>query len=149
MFADEVINPREVNPVKRVEELMGGLTPNVIFECAGRDATIKQLIDMAGKYWTLYGQHMRGIIVSLFEKPWVYDLFDNNAIIAKSMELIGSQTYYPYGHPKDELRIAIDLMKIGKINIMPLITAKVPLEDIDSGFNTLLNGEELCVVVQS
>jgi (R,R)-butanediol dehydrogenase/meso-butanediol dehydrogenase/diacetyl reductase len=148
LFADEVINAREIDPVKRVKELMGDVAPNVIFECAGRDATIKQLIDMAGKYWTPYGQHVRGIIVSLYEKPWVYDLFDNNAIIAKSMELIGSPTYYPYKHPKDELRIAIDLMETGKIDIMPLITSKIPLKDIDLGFKTLLKGDELCVIIQ-
>jgi threonine dehydrogenase-like Zn-dependent dehydrogenase len=108
---------------------------------------MKQLIDMAGKYWTPYGQHTRGIIVSLFEKPWVYDLFDNNAIIAKSMELIGSPTYSPYGHPKDELRLALDLMKTRKIMIAPLITVTIPLKDIDLGFQTLLKGEELGVVV--
>jgi (R,R)-butanediol dehydrogenase/meso-butanediol dehydrogenase/diacetyl reductase len=148
MFADEVINPREVDPVKRIETLMNGIAPNIIFECAGRDATMKQLIDMAGKYWTPYGQHSKGVIVSLFEKPWIYDLFDNNAIIAKSMELISSPTYYPYKHPKDELRIAIDLMKRGKINITPLITSTIPLETIDAGFKTLLNGEELGIVIQ-
>jgi (R,R)-butanediol dehydrogenase/meso-butanediol dehydrogenase/diacetyl reductase len=147
MFADEVINPREDDPVQRINELMDGVAPNVIFECAGRDATMKQLIEMAGKYWTPYGQHSRGVIVSLFEKPWIYDLFDNNAIIAKSMELISSPTYYPYEHPKDELRIAIDLMKTGKINVTPLITTKVSLANIDLAFKALLKGEELGIVI--
>jgi (R,R)-butanediol dehydrogenase/meso-butanediol dehydrogenase/diacetyl reductase len=147
MFADEVINPREVDPVKRIDTLMNGIAPNIIFECAGRDATMKQLIEMAGKYWTPYGQHSKGVIVSLFEKPWIYDLFDNNAIIAKSMELISSPTYYPYKHPKDELRIAIDLMKRGTINITPLITSTIPLEMIDVGFKTLIKGEELGIVI--
>jgi Zn-dependent alcohol dehydrogenase len=46
------------------------------------------------------------------------------------------------------LKIAIDLMKRGRVKIAPLITAKIPLDDIDEGFRSLLNGEELGVVVQ-
>jgi Zn-dependent alcohol dehydrogenase len=61
---------------------------------------------------------------------------------------MGSLTYYPYGHPEDELRIAVDLMKKGRVRVAPLITAKIPLDDIDKGFQSLLNGEELGVVVQ-
>lgn len=148
MFADEVINPREVDAVKRVRELTAGIAPRAIFECAGRDETMKQLIEMAGEYWTPYGQQTRGLIVSLFEKPWAYNLFDNNAICGKNLELVGSLTYYPYGHPEDELRIAIELMRSDKVKIAPLITAKVPLEDIDRGFESLSKSEELGIVVQ-
>jgi (R,R)-butanediol dehydrogenase/meso-butanediol dehydrogenase/diacetyl reductase len=148
MFADEVVNVGMVDAVKRVRELTRGDSPSVIFECAGRDETMKQLIEMAGEYWTPYGQQTRGVIASLFEKPWAYDLFGNNALFGKNLELIGSLTYYPYGHPEVELKIAIDLMKRGRVKIAPLITAKIPLDDIDEGFRSLLHGEELGVVVQ-
>jgi Zn-dependent alcohol dehydrogenase len=39
-------------------------------------------------------------------------------------------------------------METGKIDIMPLITSKIPLKDIDLGFKTLLKGDELCVIIQ-
>lgn len=148
LFSDEVVNAGTVDVVKRIRELTGGNSPSVIFECAGRDETMKQLIEMAGEYWTPYGQQTKGVIASLFEKPWAYDLFDNNAIFGENLELMGSLTYYPHRHPEDELRIAIKLMKKGRIKVGPLITAKIPLDSIDKGFQSLLNGEELGVVVQ-
>jgi (R,R)-butanediol dehydrogenase/meso-butanediol dehydrogenase/diacetyl reductase len=147
-FADEALNPNTVEVIGRIRELLDGSIPNVIFECAGKDATMKQLIELAGKYWTPYGQQTRGVIVALYEEPWAYNLFDNNAIVGKNLELIGSLTYHPYQHPQDELMIALDLMIHGLIKIRPLITAKIPLDDIDKGFKSLLNGEELGVVIQ-
>jgi (R,R)-butanediol dehydrogenase/meso-butanediol dehydrogenase/diacetyl reductase len=147
-FADEVLNPNNVDVVGRIRELLDGSVPNVIFECAGKDATMKQLIELAGKYWTPYGQQTRGVIVALYEAPWAYNLFDNNAIVGKNLELIGSLTYHPYQHPQDELMIALTLMTHGMIKIRPLITAKIPLDDINKGFMSLLKGEELGVVIR-
>lgn len=62
---------------------------------------------------------------------------------------MGSLTYYPYRHPEDELRIAIKLMKKERVKAGPLITAKIPLDSIDKGYQSLLIGDELGVVVQS
>ncbi len=157
-FADEVINPMEVDVVERVYELTDGVGPDVIFECAGKGATMKQLVEMArenrsfrahGIFPVLpYGMQTRGVLVALYEEPWAYDLFDNNAICGKNLEIIGSMTYEDYGHPKDELKIALELVRTRRVKVTHLITAEVPLDDIDKGFKALLSGEELGVVVK-
>jgi threonine dehydrogenase-like Zn-dependent dehydrogenase len=123
--ADAVIDPTSEDAVEKIVELTGGLGTQVVFECAAAKNTLDQALNIV----TREGQV---VLVSLEWEPtpvlpvvW----------IAKEVKLQAS-----FGSMPEEWRIALDLIKSGKVDMGPLLTdaGYVPLTEIQRTFEALV-----------
>lgn len=124
--ATAVLDPTETDIVKTVKELTNG-GADVVFECIGNDKTAPIAIELARSAG-------RVVIVGIFEKASTLNF---NALSFTEKEVTGSLGYY------GEFAPAIQLVSDGRIDVEPLITGKIRLEDIvDKGFEELVNRKE-------
>ena len=63
-------------------------------------------------------------------------------ITVKELDLQGS-----YGYTSDDFQQALRMIGQGKVNVKPLITHRLPLEDIQKGFEILSQGAENVIKV--
>ncbi len=124
--AQEVIDVNVVNPVDRILELTGGRGPDVVFECAGAISATQQSIALVRKGGTI-------VIVGVCLHP-VETLVSN--IVLRELTVKGSL----FSHSA-EFATALSLIKDKKIDVAPLITHKMPLDDIDEAFEKAARGE--------
>jgi len=136
--ADEVMNPKEDDVVERVRQLTKGVGVDVVIETAGLKQTFDQMVNMLR-----YGG--RGVILSWWEKMIEVDL---NPIVYSCLEIVGSKgPSTPFQREWLRVHHPVRLMSEGKINVDRIITSKVPLEQIDEAFQSVLQGRELKVLV--
>jgi 2-desacetyl-2-hydroxyethyl bacteriochlorophyllide A dehydrogenase len=123
---DEVVNPKVTDPVDRILELTGGMGPDLVFECAGKVATVQESMALARKGGTI-------LIVSNCFDAVETSFMD---IVLKGLTIKGSLS-------KDvgETESAFNLIKNRRIDVNPLFTDKFPLEDINEAFEKALKGE--------
>lgn len=124
--ADEVIDVNAANPVDRILELTGGRGPDVVLECAGAVAATQQSMALVRKGGTI-------VLVGVGLVP-VETLFGN--IVLRELTLKGSMIFYA-----GEYATALSLIRDKKIDVAPLITCVMPLEDINEAFEKAVNGE--------
>ncbi len=123
---EEIIDVNVVNPVDRILELTGGRGPDVVFECAGAVSTTQQSIALVRKGGTI-------VIVGVCLHPvetWVSN------IILRELTLKGSLFFY-----SAEFATALSLVRGEKIDVAPLITSVMPLDDINEAFEKAVRGE--------
>ena len=135
--ADEVINPAEVDVVERVKQLTDQGV-DIVIETAGIQQTFDQML-------SILKVHGRGVLISWWENPVTVDL---NKVVGKSLRLNGLKgpTGPQWRWVQENCRPET-LMKEGKLDIDPIITSTVPLEQIDAAFRATLEGRELKVLV--
>ncbi|KAJ6099098.1 hypothetical protein N7467_000633 [Penicillium canescens] len=123
--ATEVLNPLEVDAVARVRSITGDAGGAAIaFECSGVQAGL----DTAMK-----GLRVRGttVIVSLWEHKPVIDAF---AIVLDEKHVTGAAVF-----DDGDFEAVIDAIASGKIQPRPMITSKIPMEDVtEKGFKALI-----------
>ena len=142
--ADEVINPREEDPVERIKDLTGGEGVNVAFECSGVGEVLRQAIEAVRVGVPEYRSRGRVMVVGIYPKPAV---IYPNWVVLKNVELRGTLAYNPPSAPDDEFKIALTLLKRRMVNLKPLITAKFPLERINDAFREALEGKHIKVLI--
>ncbi len=135
--ADEIINAKKVDVVQMINDLTGGLGPDVVFECAGKPETMWQMLNMLPR-------HGKGVIVAVYEKPFE---IDPNRIMMKNLDIAGILPTRGEGR-RDQFNIAIDLIKTGKVRVDPMITATYSLNKINEAFISLIEGEQLGVLIK-
>ncbi|MFW6139325.1 MAG: zinc-dependent alcohol dehydrogenase [Spirochaetota bacterium] len=130
--ADEVINPRNQDPVRTIKKLTsehyvryqdktaGGC--DVSIDCAGIPLTFEQCLEV------LKPENGTAIIAAVYEDT---ARIDPNMILFKYMSILGSMGYSP-----SETREALHLTGSGKVNRDILITQKYPLDQAAQGFET-------------
>jgi (R,R)-butanediol dehydrogenase/meso-butanediol dehydrogenase/diacetyl reductase len=123
---DEVVNPKVTDPVDRILELTGGMGPDIVFECAGKVATVEQSIALARKGGTI-------VIVSNCFDAVETSFMD---IVLKGLTIKGSLSANVGDYAS-----AFHLIKNRRIDVNPLFTDKFPLEDINEAFEKALKGE--------
>ncbi|SNS18157.1 (R,R)-butanediol dehydrogenase / meso-butanediol dehydrogenase / diacetyl reductase [Anaerovirgula multivorans] len=127
MGATEVFDPNKVDIKEKIKEVTKGVGADVVFECIGSEKVTPIAIEVArtgGKIVT----------VGVYEKETSLNF---NNIVFKDKHIIGS-----LGYAKD-FAIAIDLINDGRINVEPLITGKIKIDDlIKRGFDELINRKE-------
>ncbi|MEW6442769.1 MAG: zinc-binding dehydrogenase [bacterium] len=140
--ADAVINPRQEDAVARIQELTGGFGPDYVFDCAGNPDATRTMLDMLP-----IGGKGKAIIVATYENTFEIDL---NLFMLKNLQVSGFLSGVPgTWEPRcDPFKIAIGLIRSGKVKIDPLITAIVPLDKINDAFAALSRTEEMAVLVQ-
>lgn len=124
--ATAVLDPTEMDVVSRIKELTNG-GADVVFECVGSDRTAPVAVELARSAGKV-------VIVGIFEKA---SSLNFNALSFTEKEVKGSLAYY------GEFGAAIQLVADGRINVEPLITGKIGIEDIvEKGFEELVNRKE-------
>jgi threonine dehydrogenase-like Zn-dependent dehydrogenase len=123
---DEVIDANLTNPVDRILELTHGVGPDIVFECAGSVPTSQQSIALVRKAGTI-------VVEAICFDP-VEVIF--NSIVLKGLTIKGSQCFSP-----GEYASALELIKEKKIDVSPLVTCKMPLDDINEAFEKGLRAE--------
>jgi 2-desacetyl-2-hydroxyethyl bacteriochlorophyllide A dehydrogenase len=124
--ADEVIDAKTTDPVERILALTGGRGPDAVFECAGNVQTTQQALTMIKKGGT--------IVIAGICFDWVEIPVSN--IILWGLTVKGSICW-----SEGDYTAAFNLIKDRKIDVAPLITCKMPLDDINEGFEMALRGE--------
>ncbi|MDV7212783.1 2,3-butanediol dehydrogenase [Azotobacter beijerinckii] len=125
--ATHVLDPSECDVLQEICSLTHGRGADVSFECIGNKNTAKLAIDATRKAGTC-------VLVGIFEEPSQFNFFD---IVASEKKIIGALAY------NGEFADVIALIADGKINITPLITGRINLEEIvERGFKQLIDNKE-------
>lgn len=126
--ADGVFDPSETDPVEAVREATGGAGADVVLEMSGHPKAIPQAFEML---------RMGGRIslLGLPTEPVTLNLVD--AIIFK-----GATVHGIYGRRMyDTWYRMLSLLKAQRLNLDPIISARLPLTDYEKAFEMLANGE--------
>jgi len=122
--ANAVVDPTESDVIERIVELSDGLGPDVVFECAAAKSTLDDAFQMVRRN----GQVMLVAITweptELLPPDWM----------AREVGLQAS-----FGTRPEDWRIALDLIRTGKVTMDPLVSdaSFLPLENIQRAFEAL------------
>ncbi len=130
--ASAMINPRSTPRVdKEIKKLTGG-GADIAFECIGKRETIRAAFDSLRRGGRLCAVGFCPEEVPLaFAKLMYYEI-----------EVVGA-----LGCPTVEYPRLIELVRRGRIQLAPMVTARMPLEDINDAFDLLRRGEGLRTIV--
>jgi (R,R)-butanediol dehydrogenase/meso-butanediol dehydrogenase/diacetyl reductase len=125
--ATTVLDPAQCDALVEIRKLTARRGADFSFECIGNKHTAKVAIDAVRKAGTC-------VLVGIFEEPSAFNFFD---IVASEKKVVGSIAY------RDEFAQVIALIADGRIDVTPLITGRIDLNDIVSlGFEELVNNKE-------
>jgi 2-desacetyl-2-hydroxyethyl bacteriochlorophyllide A dehydrogenase len=127
--ATTTINVTKEEPVQKILA-EGGV--DAVFEAVGHQQTVQQGLAMVKKGGTV-------VIIGMLEAMMQLPMLD---ITVKEIELHGS-----YGYTSKDFQQALDLITKRKVNVIPLITHLLPLENIQHGFEILSLGAENVIKV--
>ena len=123
----EVFDPRDGDVAEKVREATGGRGADAGFECSSVPAVLDMLLDAVAP---------GGVIVNVSiwgHKPEV----DMPKLVLKEIDLRGT-IGYANDHPD-----TIALVQRGKLDLAPLITGRIGLDElISEGFDQLINNNE-------
>ncbi|WP_077623252.1 zinc-dependent alcohol dehydrogenase [Sediminibacillus massiliensis] len=116
---------------ENVEEIVASLTDNVgadiVFEVAGSQITADQMVNIA----RIQGQI---VVVSVYKTAPKVEL---SAMHFKELSLTTTRCY-----SHEDFKKAIQLMAGQKIDVSPLISHELPIEEIEEGFKLMENPDE-------
>ncbi len=118
----ETVNPSESDLLEKIIEDFGTDKADVIFECVGINATMKQAIDYARK-----GSDV--IVVGVFADLGTINM---GFIQDKELRLIGSAMYRVEDYVK-----SIELAQNNLLCLDPLITHRIDFEDFQKAYETI------------
>ncbi len=121
--ATHVINPKDVNLKEAVLNLTDGLGPDVVVEVVGHTSTISQAIDVAGK--------TAKVLIFGFAPEGEKAAFIPFDVLSKELTIMGSWVN-PYTFSR-----ALDILASGRVDVKPLISKRLPLDNIMDGFTLM------------
>jgi L-iditol 2-dehydrogenase len=123
---DVCINPAKTNLKDEIDKRTAGRGADVVFEAVGFSETFRQAIALT---------KMGGCLVAVgnLQKETQFNLQE---LVSRELTFTGS--YASAG----EFRACIDLIAAGKINVQPLISEVLPLQEGPAAFKRLLAGKE-------
>ncbi|SCY94915.1 L-threonine 3-dehydrogenase [Alkaliphilus peptidifermentans] len=125
--ADILINPLEEDPVKRILEETNGLGVDVVAEMSGNALAIQQAL----KYIKLGG---RMSLLGIPTKEVSIDLANDVVFKGITMQgIVGRKMYDTWFQVKG-------LIESGNLNLEPIITHRLPMEDFKEGFELMKQG---------
>ena len=133
--ADAVVDPTKEDVVDRMVTLTDGIGPQIVFDCAGAKSTLHQALSIVRRHGQVMLVALAWENTSVLPVDWM----------AREVRLQSSWA----SRPKD-WRIALDLIRSGKINIQPMVSEAgfIPLEGIQRAFEALVKPSvELQMVV--
>ncbi len=117
--ADVLVNPSEADLLAVVEETFGAQRADVVIECVGVGATVRDAISVARK-------GTRIVIAGVFEQDASVSM---GLVQDHELELIGTLMYL-----NDDFPTAIRLLAEGRAQAEPLVSHRFPLEQAAEAF---------------
>jgi len=125
--ASAVLDPSQCDALAEIRVLTGGLGADVSFECIGNKNTAKLAVDAIRKAG-------KCVLVGIFEEPSLFNFFD---LVSTEKQVLGALAY------NGEFADVIAFINDGRLNIQPLVTGRIGLEQIvELGFEELVNNKE-------
>jgi len=114
--------------------VLGARRPTAIFECTGH-------VEAAGLAVELIAYNGRIVLQGVPKAPV---LISQYSVVQKEVEIVGSASC-----TQEEMEEAIGHLAAGRVRAEDIVTAVVPLEDVDAMFDALLDpaGEQLKVLI--
>jgi len=134
MGAHIVLNAGKIDVVSEVLKLTEGGADAVI-PCVREAKVLNQAIDMVKMYGVI---PIAGFIAPIEVDPALW--------VVKELKLIGFRAGPP--EHRDSISTAISLLKNRQIDIKPLITEIIPLEDVKRAFDSVYGGENIAVLLK-
>jgi (R,R)-butanediol dehydrogenase/meso-butanediol dehydrogenase/diacetyl reductase len=119
-----VLDAKRVNISEEVNSLTGGIGADIVFEVAGTSDTVKQMVESV----RIQGQI---VVVSVFKQPTAIDFAKMHF---KEISLTTTRCY-----SRRDFETAIEFMASGIIDVSPIISHELPLEQIAKGFALMEN----------
>ena len=136
--ATHFINPAETaEPLEKAIRTLLGAWADYAFDCVGHPAIVKQAVGLVNPYW--------GTMVAVGIAP-----------VGEQISLPASTFYFGRSirgtfigdcNPVTDTPKILDWYSEGKLAIDPLITHRIPLEEINSGFDLMKSGKAIRTVV--
>nr|EKV4734006.1 2,3-butanediol dehydrogenase [Pseudomonas aeruginosa]EKX6785821.1 2,3-butanediol dehydrogenase [Pseudomonas aeruginosa] len=125
--ASQVLDPSRCDALGEIRALTGGLGADVSFEYIGNKHTAKLAIDAIRKAG-------KCVLVGIFEEPSEFNFFE---LVSTEKQLLGALAY------NGEFADVIAFIADGRLDIAPLVTGRIGLEEIvERGFEELVNNKE-------
>lgn len=122
--ADVVLDPREVDVASEVLRLTRGRGAEVVFDCAGVDATVSGAMDTVRRGGTI-------VMIAIWGHPAKVDML---SLVLREIKLVGSICY------NNDFPRVIRLLRDGRIDPTPMITKRIGVDDIvPEGFEELVH----------
>ena len=121
------LDSSNVDVVEEVREATNGIGADVVFEVAGNNMTANQMIHACRTQGQI-------TVVSVYKQPPTIDL------AAMHFRELSLTTTRCYSH--SDFSAAIDMMASGKIDVEPLISHQLSLDELKKGFELMTNPEE-------
>src|SRR6185369_10227975 len=118
------------DPVARVHALSGAGGVDFAFEVVGTQATIEQ---------ALLSTHRGGTCVVVGVSPAGTRLSIDPTLFLQQRVLTGSS--FGGGHQRTDVPMLIDLYMSGRYRLDELISRRLPLAELNEGFDLMLQGE--------
>src|SRR5438094_559820 len=128
--ATHVVDASQDDPVARVHELAGRGGVDFAFEMVGTQRTIEQ---------ALLSTHRGGTCVVVGVSPAGTRLSIDPSLLLQQRILTGSS--FGGGHQRTDVPMLIDLYMSGKYRLDELISRRLPLGELNSAFDLMLQGE--------
>jgi 6-hydroxycyclohex-1-ene-1-carbonyl-CoA dehydrogenase len=125
------LNPRQEGVVRAVRKLTGG-GADIAIEAIGNPATMREAFS------TLHPGG-RLVVVGYSDQEVALNA---GRIMYREMEIRGSLGCRPVDYPR-----VIELVRAGRVQLEPLVTARFPLAEINAGLDTLRQGKGIRSVV--
>jgi 2-desacetyl-2-hydroxyethyl bacteriochlorophyllide A dehydrogenase len=131
-FGLEALNPSETDLVEVVNDHTGGAGADVVFEVSGAAAGAEMMTKLP---------RTRGriVVVAIFSEPPRVDLF---RFFWRELKLFGARVYEP-----EDFEKAIQLAASGTLPLERLVTATLPLEDLEAGLRQMERGGEVMKIL--
>ncbi len=133
MGADYIINPKKEDVYEKVMEITNNVGVDVVLEFSGNEDGFKSAIKTIVEGGRLS-------MLGLYSKPFEFDF--NSYFIMKGIRvygIIGRKIYSTWYKT---------ISLIQKIDLSPIISHKIKLEDFEKGFEEILNGRAIKVVFE-
>ncbi|MBS4173151.1 alcohol dehydrogenase catalytic domain-containing protein [Bacillus sp. FJAT-49736] len=121
------LDGKNVDVVEEVKTATNGIGADVVFEVAGNNITANQMIHACKTQGQI-------TVVSVYKQPPTIDLA---AMHFRELSLTTTRCY-----THSDFSAAIHMMATGQIDVTPLISHQLPLDEIKRGFELMTNPEE-------
>jgi len=127
--ADELINEHKENAEEKVKELTGGYGADVVITAAGTPAAWEQAVRMAAK----------GAIINQYGgcAPETTFTVPTGRVHYDMITVFGTFHTTPY-----YVHRAWELIKSRTVDLRPIVTHRIPLDDVKEAFNLLMTSKE-------
>jgi len=129
---DYIVNVQNEDPVKKVMDFTNGIGADLVVEASGAEPAINQAVKVVRKMGRISAIGLTG--KNRISLPW-------DAAIFKVCNIIFNQSSSYTGWNK-----VISLLSSDKINLAPIITHKVTLEEWETAFEAVEKGEAVKIL---